>query len=509
MKKFLIIVCGLIVGINLLAQDLSLFKKEQFKGSEGNTLLYRILYPKSFDKQKSYPLLLFLHGMGERGSDNEVQLTHIAPMLLSERDKEENEAIVILPQCPEDDMWISPELRDDLKSFKNLYVEGDYPITKSMSLVIGLLDKMLTLPQVDTKRVSIMGLSMGGFGTLDLLSRRPDTFMKAAPICGGGVLAFAKRYSPHTAISLFHGSEDLTVSTDLSRALFDRLQTLNADVSYKEYPGVKHNSWKNAFEEPGLMKWLTTPSVKATYQLVENISYSKEADSYSSERCKLDVYYPANKEDFATIVWFHGGGLEGGEKYIPEELLEKGVAVVSVNYRLSPKATAPAYIEDAASAVAWVLNNIKQYGGDPTKVYVAGHSAGGYLTLMLGLDKSYLEKYGVDADKIKGLMPISGQTVTHNAIRKEMNLRGDIPLVQKYAPLNQIRTDVPPMLLITGERGKEIVSRFEENQYLESELKKKGNDVTLYELQGFDHGTVVSPACYLMLEWIKDKEKTK
>lgn len=506
MKTILNIIL-LFVAVNISAQDLKVFQKETFKDATGNTLPYRILYPKEYDKNKAYPLILFLHGMGERGSNNEAQLNHVAPLLLAEREKGENETIVILPQCNENDMWVNEDLRANLKDFKNLYVEKEYAPTQSMQLVEKLLDKMISLPQVDKNRVSIMGLSMGGFGTLDLLSRRPNTFIKAAPICGGGVMAFANRYVGSTAIKLFHGADDSVVTPDLSRALYDRLQALGAEVSYTEYPGVNHNSWDNAFKEPNLIKWLTTPSKEVKYSLIENISYSNNADQYAQERCKLDFYYPTNKENYSTIVWFHGGGLEGGEKYIPQELKDKGVAIISVNYRLSPKANAPAYIEDAAASVAWAFQNIEKYGGNPKEIYVSGHSAGGYLALMIGMDKSYLGKYNIDTDNIKGLIPISGQTITHNAIRKGMNLPDDIPLAAQFSPLNQLREGIVPTLLITGDRRNEITSRFEENQYLESAMKSKKNDVTLYELQGFNHGTVVSPACFLMLEWIAKKNK--
>lgn len=249
---------------------------------------------------------------------------------------------------------------------------------------------------------------------------------------------------------------------------------------------------------------------KDTYGLKQDISYiaSDEKDAYRKERCKLDIYYPTDKKDFPVIVWFHGGGLEGGEKGIPDELKNKGVAVVAVNYRLSPKATNPAYIEDAAESVAWTFKNIATYGGSVKDIYVSGHSAGGYLALMVGLDKSYLNKYGIDADNIKGLVPISGQTNTHYTIRKERGIPMNIPLIDEYAPLNKAREGVPPTLLITGDRRLEMTARYEENIHLESILKSLGNkDVELYELQGFDHGNVYAPGCYLMLDWIKKYSK--
>ena len=208
---------------------------------------------------------------------------------------------------------------------------------------------------------------------------------------------------------------------------------------------------------------------------------------------------------FPTIVWFHGGGLEGGGKHVPEMFMNQGFAVVAVNYRLSPKAQNPAYTEDAAAAVAWAYKHIEEYGGSPRRVFVTGHSAGGYLTLMVGLDKSYLQEYGVDADSIAAYLPISGQTVTHFTIRKERSLPEGIPVIDQYAPCNKARKDTPPFVLITGDRNLEMADRYEENALLASVLKNIGNKkVSLYELQGFDHGQVYVPGCCLVANYIRN-----
>lgn len=249
-----------------------------------------------------------------------------------------------------------------------------------------------------------------------------------------------------------------------------------------------------------------------TYQIERNIPYisKDEKDTYRAERCKLDVYYPTNKKDFPTIVWFHGGGLTGGEKDIPEQLKNKGVAIVTVNYRLSPKATNPSYTIDAAEAVAWTLDNIHEYGGNPELIFVSGHSAGGYLALMLALDKSYLDRYGKDADKIKAYFPISGQTTTHYTIRQERGLPDGIPVIDEYAPSNKARKNTSPIFLYSGDRNLELTARYEENAHLAAVLKGLGNqNVFLYELEGFDHGTVVVPSCFLMLQEIDRIVKEK
>lgn len=246
-----------------------------------------------------------------------------------------------------------------------------------------------------------------------------------------------------------------------------------------------------------------------TSRTVKDISYLHpgEKDVYKLERCKLDLHYPTDRKDFATVVWFHGGGLESGSKHFPKEFLNQGYAVAAVNYRLSPRATNPAYTEDAAEAVAWIFEHIAQYGGSTDKIYIAGHSAGGYLCLMLNLDKRYLGKWGIDANRLAGAFPISGQTTTHYTIRKERGLPVDVPIIDQYAPSNNVRKDASPMVLITGDKDLEMLARYEENAHLYALLKALGQPVTLYQLEGFDHVTVLSPACLLIDGYLKKHTK--
>ena len=216
----------------------------------------------------------------------------------------------------------------------------------------------------------------------------------------------------------------------------------------------------------------------------------------------LDLYYPTHTKGFATVVWFHGGGLTGGSKELPEALKEKGFAVIGVNYRLSPRVKAPDYICDAAAAVAWAFHNIAAYGGDPSLIFVSGHSAGGYLALMVGLDKHYLAAHHVDANRIAGLIPLSGHTITHFTIRKERGIKDTQPQVDAYAPLWHVRPDAPPLLLITGDRELEMLGRYEENAYLARMMKIAGHTSTrLLELQGYGHG-MTYPAFPLVIQEI-------
>jgi len=242
------------------------------------------------------------------------------------------------------------------------------------------------------------------------------------------------------------------------------------------------------------------------YALAENILYRDGDDltEYQTERCRLDVYYPAKQKGFATVVWFHGGGLKAGHRSVPKGLKEQGIAVVAVNYRLHPKVKAPAYIEDAAAAVAWTFRNIEQYGGARDRIFVSGHSAGGYLTSMVGLDKRWLAAHEIDADEIAGLIPFSGHTITHFTVRAERGIDGTKAIVDDLAPLFHVRKDAPPLLLITGDRELEILGRYEENAYMWRMMQViEHPDTTLHELDGYNHGQMAEPAHPLLLRFVK------
>ena len=249
------------------------------------------------------------------------------------------------------------------------------------------------------------------------------------------------------------------------------------------------------------------------YAMAESVPYQPELaaeDDYVAERCVLDVYYPTGVEDFATVVWFHGGGLTGGERDVPQHLKNQGLAVIAVGYRLSPGVKSPAWIEDAAAAVAWTFENIEAFGGDPEAIYVAGHSAGGYLASMVGLDKKYLAAHDIDANNIAGLIPYSGHAITHFTVRAERGIPGEQPVVDELAPLFHVRADAPPMLLITGGRDVELLGRYEEVAYLDRMMKVAGHEQTeLRELQGFDHGGMVDPGHHLLLRWVRDNEQRR
>ena len=245
--------------------------------------------------------------------------------------------------------------------------------------------------------------------------------------------------------------------------------------------------------------------VKTTYKTLQNISYRENGDTYSRERCKLDIYYPENTKDFATVVWFHGGGLSSGEKFIPGELKNSGLAVVAVNYRLLPKGSLSNCIDDAAAAVAWTFEEIQKYGGDPRKIFVSGHSAGGYLTNMIGLDKKWLQAYNIDADSIAALIPFSGHAISHFAYRQSKGMKDTQPSIDEFAPLFYVRQDAPPLIIVSADREMEMLGRYEENAYFWRMMKVAGHKKAyLYELGGYNHGDMAAPAFHILKNHIKE-----
>ena len=247
-----------------------------------------------------------------------------------------------------------------------------------------------------------------------------------------------------------------------------------------------------------------TTILRAQYNQVNDISYREVVEGYAKERCKLDVYYPTNEKDAPVVVWFHGGGIEGGEKHIDPQLRNSSLVVVAANYRLLPKAKIDDILDDAAAAVAWTYKNIVKYNGSNRKIFVAGYSAGGYLLDIIGLDKHWLAKYGVDADSLAALVPFSGQCVTHYNIRKQQNIGPLQATIDQYAPLTYVRPDTPPIIIISGDRELELYGRYEEQAYFWRMLKLVGHkDVTLYEMQGYDHGAMPQPAYKILKDHIR------
>jgi len=233
-------------------------------------------------------------------------------------------------------------------------------------------------------------------------------------------------------------------------------------------------------------------------EVVSNLPYKAEQGltGYEKERCQLDLYLPKGAKAFPSLVWFHGGGMTGGSKedkstqQIARTFAQAGIAVAVPSYRLSPKATFPAYVEDAAAAFAWAHQQIGARGGDAGRVFIGGHSAGAYLSSMVAMDGRYLQKLGLDPSAIAGVIPVSGQMMTHFTVRKERGIAESTVIADEAAPIYYSRKETPPFLILMGDH--DWPARLEENQYFAAFQKTLGNArVSVQVVPGRNHGSIV------------------
>jgi predicted peptidase len=191
---------------------------------------------------------VFLHGMGERGADNVSQLVNgVSEFFASDAAMDRFPAVVIAPQCPDGE--------DSNEASWSNWKTGTPAITKPTRLVLEIAEAVRKELTIDSDRMYIGGLSMGGFGTWNVIQEYPDLFAAAFPICGGGDPKKAERIAK-LPLWVFHGAKDETVPPQLSRDMVQAIQAAGGHPGYSEYPDVGHDSWTNAFEEPRLLPWL-------------------------------------------------------------------------------------------------------------------------------------------------------------------------------------------------------------------------------------------------------------
>lgn len=238
-----------------LAQHHGSFQKYLFI-RDTDTLPYRMLLPARFNPLKQYPLIIFLHGSGERGNNNSAQLNYGGNLFIRDSLMLRYPAIVVFPQCAKGSSWVNPRNRKDTTSkLKAPAFPKLSDPTKEMKLVIELLSDLKQNFLIDTDRLYVGGLSMGGLGVYDIVNRMPEKFAAAFVICGAGDTATAKNMK-ETAWWLFHGEKDSAVLVKNSRIMAEALEKAGAEVKLTIYPDVGHDSWNNAFKEPGLLQWM-------------------------------------------------------------------------------------------------------------------------------------------------------------------------------------------------------------------------------------------------------------
>ena len=240
----------------------------------------------------------------------------------------------------------------------------------------------------------------------------------------------------------------------------------------------------------------SVPTVVQDYEILRDIPYQTDDSDYARERSKLDIYLPKNRRDFPVLVWFHGGALmyeDKSESYATraaKRLASEGIGVVVPNYRLFPSVKYPVYIEDAASAVAWVYQNIGNYQGNPQQVFVGGHSSGAYLAAMVALDERYLKQHQLSSKQIAGVIPLSGEMFGDSTVWAERGIpKTDV--VDETTPMFYVRRDVPPVLSMCAENAENPPTVCEENQKFIEALRESGHEqVTFEKIPGRTHFTI-------------------
>jgi predicted peptidase len=219
------------------------YEAKAYQGADGQTLPYRVLTPEKIEPGKTYPLVLFLHGAGERGTDNASQIIHyFAAELLKPEHRREYPCFVVCPQCPTERRWVEVD-----------WALPSHAMPEKPSLPLGLalelVDKLAGELPVDKGRIYVTGLSMGGFGTWDAIQRRPAFFAAAIPICGGGDTAEASKLK-NVPIWAFHGDKDRSVMPSRTERMIEAIWQAGGKPKMTIYPGVEHNSWTATYADP-------------------------------------------------------------------------------------------------------------------------------------------------------------------------------------------------------------------------------------------------------------------
>ncbi len=249
MKRYLLIALMSVLFVPSYGQY-ELYEKCEYV-SGGDTLRYRIMYPEGYQQGKKFPMVLFLHGLGECGSDNELQLRFGAGQFANPVNRENYPAIVIFPQCPKGKYWVRqrPATFDEVGMLEQ-------PFEGPMTMVWDMVQSYADTAKVDTRRIYVMGESMGGIGTFDLVCRFPDFFAAAVPICGAVNTERLVAPARTVAFRIYHGDADPIVPVEASRRAYKALKQYGAKVEYIEFPGVWHDSWGWAFLQPDYLEWI-------------------------------------------------------------------------------------------------------------------------------------------------------------------------------------------------------------------------------------------------------------
>lgn len=483
---------------------------------------FSVYLPPSYtvETARRYPVVYYLHGAG--GSESSSREFAWAV------EKAIKEGVI------EETIYVFPNggHYSGYRDWEDQSVMAETWIIKEL---IPHIDKSFRTLAVRGKR-ALCGWSMGGNGSLRFLCKYSDTFCAAATMAAaltmrGGdpndtaeanLIKNVDRLRGRTAIWMAVGEQDRLKDGNVSFA--EQLEKLEVESTLTILPDVGHNlgTLSSKFHRDIVLmldEQLTRePSNHHTLIVDEAYKSGPQLSQYETERCKLDWYLPIEAKNFPTLVWFHGGGLQNGHKAddiavaLAKRFAEAGVAVASVNYRLSPRAKYPAYLQDAAAAVAHVHATVSNRGGDSKRIFVSGHSAGGYLAAMVGVDSSLLAAHGLMPSSIAGYIPVSGQMITHSTVRGERNIPRSQPVIDEASPAFHATANTSPFLCIAGDR--DLPARSEENRYFAAAMSAAGHkEIEFVEFAGRDHATIANQmgksddaVAKAILAFIQDKD---
>ncbi len=354
---------SVVMGANQSAKTLD---TQISKAAQCDYLLY---LPKGYgEKDKSWPLMMFLHGAGERGSNLEVVKVHGPPKLIEQG--KDLPFIVVSPQCPAGQWW-----------------------TEKLDTLKALLDEIESKYDVDPARVYLTGLSMGGFGTWSLACDQPERFAGIAPICGGGQWFLADRLKK-VSVWAFHGAKDSVVPLNLSEQMVKGVKRVGGDAKLTVYPEANHDSWTATYDNPELYDWFLshktsrekTPVVAGQRKMKLNKQVPIEIDYLLS----LPEGYGEKDQDWPLMLFLHGAGERGDnldkvKVHGPPKLAAQGKAmpfiVISPQCPTGTWWSAPDQIQTLTGLLDEIVEN---YDVDESRVYLTGLSMGGYGTWSLG-----------------------------------------------------------------------------------------------------------------------------
>ncbi len=312
MKKIIsafVLVLTLAISLAICASAVDIyeaFTKETFE-FEGTTLPYRLYVPEDFDASKEYPLVLFLHGAGERGDDNEAQLKNAVQILFDREDKLIHDAIVVAPQCPEDNQWVDTPWVD------GNYSVADVPESNELATAVELVRSLTEIYPCDTSRLYVMGISMGGFGAWDAMMRHEGFFAAGIPICGGADPEMAEIFV-ETPVFTFHGTADGTVPYEGTEEMVEAIEDLGSRViNFISYKGDGHGIWDKAAKEEGLTEWLFAQKLEREAEPAETLLEESTAEpEETSSPAELGTDEPALTDDENNTPSDDKGDTDGG-----------------------------------------------------------------------------------------------------------------------------------------------------------------------------------------------------